>query len=318
MGPDQVELGCVRRGKLATIIEHECPGFQLHVLGDYKHNKGPFSMATRIIIPRIRSLIKLIRKKQFDVVGTAHYQANLAAKYLGIPNFSILDDPRRGVLQFTKFACDEFYLPPFDNKYDQIKKFNALKEWAYLSPKYFTPNKDILEQYDLKERDYLFIREVSTDTSNYLMQEKNLIMKLSDLFAGQFKVVLSLEDKRLKDQYPESWIILKEPVSDIHSLMYYSKIVMSSGDSMAREGAMLGVPSVYLGNRDMPANQILIEKGMLFRKQGGDVASFIKDIFESKVQISGQQEFRENLLLEWDDVTELILSLVNKLSKIKN
>ena len=39
--------------------------------------------------------------------------------------------------------------------------------------------------------------------------------------------------------------------------MYYSQIVISSGDSGAyREGAMLGVPSIYAGNRDMPANDI--------------------------------------------------------------
>ena len=173
-----VDLGCVNRGKLAAVIKHECPEFNLFVYGDYKHNKGPVSMATRIIMPRTLKLIRLFRKNKYDVVGTAHYQANVAARLLGIPNFSILDDPSAGVLQIIKKAANEFYLPPFSEGFGDVKKFNALKEWSYLSPKYFTPSKDVLEEYKLEEKNYIFIREVSTDTSNYLSQEKNLVLQL--------------------------------------------------------------------------------------------------------------------------------------------
>ena len=193
LGPDVVELGTVQRGKLVDIIRHECPEFKLHVIGNYKYNYGPVTMAGIIIVPRVLGLLKIFRSKKFDVVGTAHYQSNLAAKIMGIPNFSILDDPRAGVMQIVMATTDEFYLPPFTKGFENVKRFNALKEWAYLSPQYFSPSHNVLQEYGLREKRYIFIREVFTNTSNYLFQEKNLILKLSDLFQEDVKVVLSLK-----------------------------------------------------------------------------------------------------------------------------
>lgn len=315
LGPEVVDLGCVNRGKLATVIRHECPEFNLYVYGDYKYNKGPFSMAARIIIPRTLKLISLFRKNKYDVVGTAHYQANVAAKLLGIPNFSILDDPRAGVLQMVKKATDEFYLPPFSENYEDIKKFNALKEWAYLSPKYLTPSIDVLSEYGLKAKDYIFIREVSTDTSNYLSQEKHLALQLAESIGKDTKVVLSLEDKSIRDRFPSNWIILNEPVSDIHSLLYYSNLVISSGDSMAREGGMMGVPSVYLGNRDMPANRILIEHGILKKMELNELKAFFESGADRLFETDDQDTVRKTFENEWDDVTQLILNLTKNLKK---
>lgn len=314
LGPETVELGCVSRGKLVKIIEHECPDHHLYIMGDYKNNRGPFSMTTKIILPRIYHLLKLFRSRKYDVVGTAHYQANAAARIMGIPNFSILDDPRTGVMQIVRACADEFYLPPFLEGFEKIKKFNALKEWSYLSPRYFQPNDSVLSMYGLKPDEYIFIREVSTETSNYLLQERNLILKLSSLF-GDEKVVLSLEDKSLRDQYPGNWIILEEPVSDIHSIMYYSGLIISSGDSMAREGGMLGVPSVYLGNRDMPANRILMEKGILFKMTAEKLPDFVRDLNNDRIETPDQEKFRNELLNNWVDVNQFIYAIINRLKQ---
>jgi len=312
LGPDNVDLGCVNRGKLADIIKYECPEYNLYVYGDYKNNNGLLSMTTKIILPRLFSLVRLFKRNKYDLVGTAHYQANMAAHFLGIHNFSILDDPRLGVFQIVKLVTSELYLPLFSDKYPNIKKFNALKEWAYLSPKYFKPDSKILDEYKLKEKDYLFIREVATDTSNYLSQDKNLILHLSKILKDKYKVVLSIENKTIIDFYPKNWIILKEPVSDIHSLMYYSKTVISSGDSMAREGAILGVPSIYCGIREMAANKVMIDKGMLFHKYVKDVPQFIDQIINNDVKIEEQDKFREKLEDEWVDVTEFIIRQIEK------
>ena len=315
LGPEKVDLSCVNRGKLAAIIKHECPEFNLHILGDYRHNSGPVGMTARIILPRLRGLSRLMEKNDYSVVATAHYQANFVAKLKGIPNFSILDDPRAGVIQIVNYAADEFYLPPFEEDYKNVKKFNALKEWAYLSPTYFHPDPAVLQEYNLEPKNYFFVREVSTRTSNYLTQQKNIVLNLADKFPGDMQVVLSLENKENRDEYPSDWIILKEPVGDIHSLMYYSSMVISSGDSVAREGAMLGVPGVYLGNRDMPANRILIKERMLTQVHPEDFATFMSDWSSGKLTFEKQESFRSKLEKEWDDVTSLILELIDNLAE---
>ncbi len=305
--PREVDLFCVNRGKLLQVIRHELPDYPITCIGDYKHNKGSYSMAFRIILPRLFRLFRMVNRKKYGFVLTAHYQANFIAWLKRIPNIAFNDDPRKYVFQILKLSANEVYLPPFGFRHRGIKVFNALKEWAYLSPKYFSPDTSFLKLYDLTPKKYVFIREVSTKTSNYLHQTEDIILSISKNFPPDLKVVLSLEDKNKKEKYPDHWICLQEPVGSIHSLMYYSQAVVSSGDSMAREGAILGVPSIYAGSRDMPANQIMIDKGMLLWKSPAEVVSTVKKIVKGQLNFEDQVEFRNRLVSEWEDITDIIL-----------
>jgi uncharacterized protein len=306
--PDEIDVFCVNRGKLLQVIQHELPGYNVTCIGDYKHNKGMYSMIFRIIIPRIFRLYREIDSDKYKFILTANYQANFIGKLKGIPNIAFNDDPRKFVFPFLKFSADEVYLPPFGDHYKGVKFFNALKEWSYLSPRYFTPDESALDTYQLNPKKYIFIREVSTKTSNYLTQDRDIILSIAEQFPSGWQVVLSLENKENTDLYPKNWIILKEPVTNIHSLMYYSAVVISSGDSMAREGAMLGVPSIYAGIRDMPANEILIRKNMLMKLDPDEIVPTIKNILDGKQSFDNQDNFRNLLFEEWDDITELILN----------
>ena len=306
--PEEVDVYCVNRGKLLQVIQHELPDYNIKCIGDYKYNKGMYSMVFKIIIPRIFRLFQEINSTKYKFILTANYQANFIGKLKGIPNIAFNDDPRKFVFPFLKFSADEVYLPPFGTHYKGVKFFNALKEWSYLSPRYFTPDVSALEVYGLEPKNYIFIREVSTKTSNYLNQEKDIILSVADKFPSDWNVVLSLENKENTELYPKNWIILKEPVTNIHSLMYYSNAVVSSGDSVAREGAMLGVPSIYAGIRDMPANVILIDKGMLLKLDAQEIVPTISAIKNNKRKFEAQDIFREKLFNEWDDITALILN----------
>lgn len=306
--PEEVDVYCVNRGKLLQVIQHELPNYNIKCIGDYKHNKGMYSMIFKIIIPRIFRLYQEIHSSKYKFILTANYQANFIGKLKGIPNIAFNDDPRKFVFPFLKFSADEVYLPPFGTHYKGVKFFNALKEWSYLSPRYFTPDVSALKFYNLEPKNYIFIREVSTKTSNYLNQDQDIILSVADRFPSDLKVVLSLENKENTGNYPKNWIILKEPVTNIHSLMYYSNVVVSSGDSVAREGAMLGVPSIYAGIRDMPANEILIKKGMLLKLNAEEIVPTIVEVINGGKKFEIQDNFRKSLFDEWDDITALILN----------
>ena len=115
--------------------------------------------------------------------------------------------------------------------------------------------------------------------------------------------------------YPEDWILLKEPVDNIHSLIYYSFLLISSGDSMAREGAQLGVPSVYCGFRDMKANKILVDEGLIFEKEPKEVPALIEKIVNKELKLPSQDFFRMELEKKWDDLTDMIISKVENYEK---
>jgi hypothetical protein len=232
-------------------------------------------------------------------------------RLLFLPYVQFDDDPERGISTILeKITATELYYPPIINPTKKIKTFNAFKEWAHLSPKYFIPNANFLEEYNLKPKEYILVRDISTGSLNYMEQNPDIILNLAKDIPKNLKVVLSLENKSNFNRYPEDWIILREPVLGFYSLMYFSKIVISSGDSMVRESAMLGVPGIYCGMRKMKANELLIKKGLVFHSKPSDVIELVNSIINGKINFKNQESIRSEFMNEWEDVTELIVNIV--------
>jgi predicted glycosyltransferase len=81
---------------------------------------------------------------------------------------------------------------------------------------------------------------------------------------------------------------------------------------MAREGAMLGVPSVYCGTRKMKANELLMQLGMLQHLPGGRALSFINKNIATIFSPEKQTSFRNQLLEQWDDMTAFMKEQINR------
>lgn len=309
-GKHKVYVTCLRRGNLPIIAKKELDGIDLTFVG--KH-RGTF--LSIIFEANIRKFIELLylsikNNVQFGV-ALGSIPLGGALKLLGKKNIQFIDDTERKKHVFLlKIFSTKTFTPPITGETNVFKNFNASKEWAYLSPKYFKPKMDILDQLNLKAKDYIFVREVSTGSLNYTSQDAGLILNIANDFPKSLRVVLSLEEKSLAEHYPKDWIILEEPVSDIHSLIFYSFALVSSGDSMAREGAQLGVPSIYCGFRDMKANKILANLGMVFEMEPDQVGVFLERLVQNDMDIEDQDSFRNRLENEWDDLTQLIISQV--------
>ena len=309
-----VFVTCLRRGKLPTIAKEELKDINLTFVG--RHRGTTLSIIFEANIRKFFELFFFVIKNKIRFgLSAGSIPLGAALKLIGKNNIQFDDDERSKSIFLEKLTADMIYTPPIIAETKKITNFNALKEWAYLSPKYFTPNRQVLDLIKVKPKEYIFAREVSTGSLNYTNQMPGVILSFADKIPKNVKVVLSLEDKSLTKFYPKDWIILKEPVSDIHSLIYYSFALISSGDSMAREGAQLGIPSVYCGFRDMKANKILAKEGMLFEKQPNEVALLINDVVNNKLIIKDQDTFRTSLEEKWDDITELIISKVTNNEK---
>ena len=310
---NEIHLSVLNRGKLPDIVKREFPKFSVYVLG--KHKGTIFSILWEANIKKLFQLKKLCADIKPDI-GVAVYGFLMGAimRLNGKPNIQFSDDPERRInTKLQKWTATILSFPIFfTSPKGKIQRFRALKEWAYLSPNYFTPDAESLKEYDLEPKKYIFVREVSNGSMNYQGQESNVVAKFADKFPQGYKVVLSLEDKKTTDQYPNDWIILKEPVKDIHSLIYYSKCIVSSGDSMAREGAMLGVPSIYCGFRTMLANKVMQDEKMLLCNTPENTLSLLQQIVEDILLFEEQDNFRVRLKEEWEDVTQYIINLIKK------
>jgi predicted glycosyltransferase len=298
----------LQRGKLEKVLFKEFPEPRKIRAGVHRGTK--FSIIFEANILKFFKLFAIIfRVKPDIVVSVGSFTGGMVCKILGIPNVQFDDDPERTINVFLeKLTSDKLFFPPIIQAHGKVKTFNALKEWAYLSPKYFKPNVEALERYKVVPQGYIFIREISIGSLNYADQSNNMIASIAKQLPRELPVLLSLEDKSKRELYPEEWTILQEPIDDIHSLMYFSRLLLSSGDSMAREGGMLGIPSIYCGTREMKANSVLVDKEILFIEKVENVPSLVQGILSNKIHINAQDYIRDRLIEEWDDVTEFIIS----------
>lgn len=313
----KIFISTLNRGSLVQIVDKEYLGFDRFIAGKHKGNKLSIIFNTNIY--RFLKLLKYSFSNEIDFgLSVGSFTLGAALRLLFKPNIQFDDDPERKVNIFLeKLTGTRVYFPDIINPTKKIRTFKALKEWAHLSPKYFKPDKNYLDEFGLEPKKYILIRDISTGSLNYMGQNPDIILNLANDIPSHYKVVLSLEDKSNFNKYPEDWILLREPVLDFYSLMYFSKLVISTGDSMAREGAMLGVPGIYCGFREMKANDILIKKGMLFHSKPDGVIDLVNEIVDNKIEIRNQEAVREELMNEWEDVTKLIVNIVKEFDKKK-
>ncbi|MFP4290195.1 MAG: DUF354 domain-containing protein [Cyclobacteriaceae bacterium] len=311
----EVIITGLRRGKLPRILENEMSEYPIYYVG--KHEGTKYSIIVDANLRKMFNLLYLVNKHRIDFgLSVGSFTLGTALKLRGKPNIQFDDDPERTMnVLLEKLTCTRLYFPPVIESNGKVGHMKALKEWAYLSPRYFEPDPSVLQPYGIAPGEYIFVREVSSGSLNYLNQASNTVASFADKFPKGYKVLLSLEDKQYHDVYPEDWILLQEPLPDIHSLLYYSRMIVSSGDSMAREGALLGVPSIYAGIREMKANQLMKDRRMLFKLGPEEAPDFMADVVDGLYEIQEQQAFRRRLAEEWDDVTDFILQQVHRYKK---
>ncbi|WP_276499740.1 DUF354 domain-containing protein [Pontibacter litorisediminis] len=306
-----VTICYLERGKLPRIIETEYAGFKTIPVGSSKGTK--WSILWDGNIKRTLVFLELIRRNKYNIcVAASSIPLALACRVTGIPVIQFYDDPERGKINsLNATLSNQLFFPPIVKKNKKNSTFNCLKEWSYLSPKRFNPSTQVLDKYGLTPHKYIFIREVSNKSFNYYDQEDAIVCSFSHQIDPSAPVVLSLEDKSIAHKFPKHWTILQEPVGDIHSLIYYSKMVVSSGDSMAREGAMLGVPSVYCGIRNMKANELLMGYQILKHLPGKSSLPYINEVVSEDFNEGAQLRTRNMLLESWDDMIVFMKDQIN-------
>lgn len=299
-----IDLVCLNRGRTLHIMQEEFPGFSITPIGKYARSRLGLYMRTGLL--RMMQLARFYSDVKPDASLTvAAFQTDFLSWLFRFKSLGAYDDSGHINLRLSKRFVDRFLLPEcLAISGPNIVSFRGLKEWAYLSPAYLQPNEEALAPYGVSPKEYVFVRDVDTASLNYRAQVVNNIELLYKQGLSEVRVILSLENKKLSGNYPK-WQILEEPVREIHSLMYYSRLVISSGDSMAREGAELGVPSVYCGQRVMPANQVLIDLGFLHHIT--EPETIISQLRDGVFDLSEDQQIarRNRLLEEWDDPNEI-------------
>ena len=317
----RVYVSVLGRGKLPAIAQKELGGLlnvEVSVIGRHRMNKWSILLEANIL--RILRLPFYVMGKHIDVAFSSGSHVGMMGKLFGFAAYGFVDDPQttnyKLLCTYDKQNHTLVYEMPEGQTLDKRDKLlPCLKEWAYLNPRTFVPRVDVLEKYGVKPKEYMFLREVSVGTINYTGQASGAILGIKDMIPKGMKVLFSLEEKKRRNEYPAEWILLQEPIEDIHSLIYYSAGLVSSGDSMAREAALLGVPAYYLGIRySMPANAAAAKVASLQNQKTMPFDKWIDNIRKESQEsrVKRQEELRTHIDKEFIDINEYMLNLIEQ------
>ena len=319
----RVYVTVLGRGKLPIIAQKELQGLQnvsVEVIG--KHKMSKWSIFWDANLYRLFQMWNWRRKHSIDISFTNGYQTAVLSRFFGERSYTFGDDPQTKLYPvFVKAPTQSHMLIYEETTKGMVlpkdKVMPCLKEWAYLNPRTFVPKVEVLEKYGVRPKEYMFLREVTVGTINYTGQASGAILGIKDMIPTDMRVLFSLEEKKRRGEYPADWILLQEPIEDIHSLIYYAAGLVSSGDSMAREAALLGVPSYYLGIRySMPANAAASKVASLQNQRTMGFEEWIGALPTDPEECAEKQRgLREHIDREFIDINRYMLELVENCCK---
>lgn len=287
----EIEIVYLDRGKIEKVLQKEFPAYTLTKIGVYSPNTfGKIFM----VMKRIKGLLQYLKKNKASLtLGVGDFTLAFCSRLLGIKSILFYDDYEFKLnFSLSYFFANKLIIPKvIPKRSKKIVAYGGFKELAYLHPDFYKPKKKIIEDLRLEQNNYVFVREVAGISMNYTnLKQEGLVSSIKYLQEKGIKVMLSLEDKSRREFYAPYCTILEEPLDDVYSIMYYALFCLSSGDSMARESALLGVPCIYTGGREMYANNPFLSWGGIYKIEEE------KDIFKKIDELLNEKEKKKWLL----------------------
>ena len=196
-------------------------------------------------------LLRLVNEKKINLgIGTSLTIAHVSriSKLKSI----ILDDDDDDVQPlFTKFAhpfCDVLISPISLNGRRKKKGtvyYYGFHELAYLHPKRFIPNPQVLEETNITSGEMFFVLRFNSFKAHHDYRVEGISFgnkrKLINLLLKYGKVFITSE-REIEDEFEQYQIKLSP--EKIHHLLYFSTMFLGDSQTMTSEAAILGTPAL--------------------------------------------------------------------------
>jgi len=304
---------------LLMVKERENTATLLDLLGfDYETFGKSYTGKLGKGIGIIHNDLSLINKaKNFEPDITASigglYSVHVGSVF-GSATIDFMDTETATFTNLLTFPCaDVIATPDCYRAYVPKKKhikYKGYHELAYLHPDRFTPDKFVLDELGLKPKEYTVMRFSSMDASH---QVDERVLDRRDM----------IDLVRLLDEYGPVIVSSEGPLpspirkheSDIpdhkfHDVLAFSRLYIGEGATTASEAGVLGVPWIYLSNK----NRGYLEDQELKYELGAQITTShdafftIRSILEETVKIDFQAA-RKRLLKDKIDVTSWMKKL---------
>lgn len=182
------------------------------------------------------------------LIGTSA-EITHVGKFIGKPSIVVNEDDAEVVPLFAKLAyplATKILAPDCCNtgKWESKKiAYPSYHELAYLHPNNFSPNKKIIQQYQLGEK-YFLIRFAKLNAHHDEGRSginASIARKILEILKPHGKVWITSE-RELEPEFEPYRISI--PPLDIHHAMAFAQIYIGDSQTMAAEAAVLGVPAI--------------------------------------------------------------------------
>lgn len=126
-------------------------------------------------------------------------------------------------------------------------RFNAFVEQLYLHSSYYIKNRSILEELDIKPKEYVIVRYIAYDAHHDIVARplsEEVKKQIVRTISKYYRVFVSLE-KDTNDAFYDNYLLKISP-EKMHDLEAHAKFMVTEGATMASESFVLGVPYLYL------------------------------------------------------------------------
>ena len=222
-------------------------GFDFVNLG--KHKKGILGKMKGLVEFDLK-LLKIAKKFNPDVmIGIASPYITHVSKLIGSKSVVFTDTEYAWISNKLAVPFADFVVTHKAFELDFGKKhirYDGYQELAYLHPRYFKPDKNVLDLLGADKDEYSIIRLVSWsalhDIGHGGFNEK-MLDKVIGFLEEKGKVFITSEG-RIPSKYKK--YILKIPPEKLHDAVYFSSMYVGEGGTMATESALMGVPSIFV------------------------------------------------------------------------
>lgn len=265
----------------------------------YNNSAGIIGKIIYQIRVTVRSVFILLQKRPSVVISFSSAYFAFACWLCGVKHICFDDTEHAKLNRLLYLPFVKNIVTPSSYTLDLgIKhlRFAGSMEEFYLSKNTFTPDNQILDHYGLREGGYVFLRFVSWNAVHDVGHNgltKVQIKKIIEVIQSfDLSIVFSSEDNFLREE--KSCILPK--ARDAHSLMYFSRLFVGEGATMAVESCKLGVRSVYLNSLPtMGYVQEEIQRGMLWKPENFEkLLMIVEQLLSSDYQRFNRSE-REHL-----------------------
>lgn len=266
----------------------------------------------------IREIVAGLGFKPDVFVSHGSIYAAHAAFLLRKPHISLEDtfnfEQIRLYLPFTAAVLTGDYAHPSLGKKEI--RYAGYHELAYLHPKHFSPHESVLDLLDVNNNEkYIILRFVAWKaTHDYGHKGITYLNKRKAIreFERYAKVFISSESE-LPDDLVKYRI--KIPPDKMHDALAFSCLLFGESSTMAEEGAMLGVPSVYLDKKGTHyTNHLEKDYGLIYNfteNESDQIKAIEKAIELLKSDVKDEwKKRRDRMLADKIDVTAFLVWFV--------